>query len=112
MLGGIVVNNGIVFIDFVNMLRKDKGYGVKDALIEAAKTRLRPIVMTKATAEFGMLPMALGIGYGSEYYQGLAIVVIFGLTFSTLLTLFIIPVLYSLKESAQNKIKALFTRKK
>ena len=103
MLGGIVVNNGIVFIDFVNVLRA-KGMGVTDALKEAAKTRLRPIIMTKATAEFGMVPMALALGEGSEYYQGLAIAVIFGLTFSTLLTLFVIPVLYSLKESAQTRI--------
>lgn len=93
MLVGIVVSNAIVLIDRVNQLR---GQGVEKrvALLEGARTRLRPIIMTTITTLFGFLPMALGLGDGAELRQPLAITVIGGLLFSTLLTLLVIPVLY------------------
>ncbi|MFT6267279.1 MAG: HAE1 family hydrophobic/amphiphilic exporter-1 [Alphaproteobacteria bacterium] len=95
MLAGIVVNNAIVLIDRINQLRAngaDKG----SAIIEAANSRLRPILMTTLTTVLGLLPMAIGLGDGSEIRTPMAVTVIFGLLFATLLTLFLIPVLYSL----------------
>lgn len=101
MLAGIVVNNAIVLIDYINLLKARGGSG-KEIIIEAGSTRLRPIIMTTMTTVFGMIPLAMGIGQGSELYKGMAIAVIFGLTFSTLLTLIFIPVLYSLYDSFLN----------
>ena len=94
MLAGIVVNNAIVLIDYMQILL-EKGYSLYDSLMEAGRTRLRPILMTTMTTVFGMIPLALGIGQGSERYKGMAIGVIFGLTFSTLLTLLVIPVMFN-----------------
>ncbi len=96
MLAGIVVNNAIVLIDAVNRLRRDEGLTKREALIEAGKRRLRPILMTSATTIFGLLPMALGLGEGAELRAPLAITVIGGLAVATLLTLVVIPVVYSL----------------
>ena len=93
MLVGIVVSNAIVLIDRVNQLRAH-GMEKRQALAEGARTRLRPIIMTTITTLFGFLPMALGLGDGAELRQPLAITVIGGLIFSTLLTLVVIPVLY------------------
>ncbi len=94
MLVGIVVKNGIVMVDFTNLLR-ERGLTVNRAVIEAGKSRLRPVLMTTMTTILGMLPMALGIGNGSEMWQPMGIAIIGGLVFSTLLTLIIIPVVYS-----------------
>ncbi len=96
MLAGIVVNNAIVLIDAVNRLRREEGLSKEAALLEAGKQRLRPILMTSATTIFGLLPMALGLGEGAELRAPLAITVIGGLTVATLLTLVVIPVVYSL----------------
>ncbi len=93
MLAGIAVNNGIVLIEFVNTLRK-KGYTPFEAITEASKTRLRPILMTSLTAILGLLPLALGIGEGAELQAPLAITVMGGLTSATFLTLVFIPALY------------------
>ncbi len=95
MLVGIVVSNAIVLIDRVNQLRAS-GVAKTDALMQAGKTRLRPIVMTTLTTLVGFLPMAMGLGEGAELRAPLAITVIGGLTFSTLLTLVVVPVLYQL----------------
>ncbi|GAA0852702.1 efflux RND transporter permease subunit [Aliiglaciecola litoralis] len=95
MLAGIVVNNAIVLIDRINQLRA-KGVQKTAAIIEAAHSRLRPILMTTLTTVLGLLPMAIGLGDGAEIRTPMAITVIFGLLFATLLTLFLIPVLYSL----------------
>ncbi len=95
MLAGIVVNNAIVLIDAVNRLREE-GLAKTQALIEAGGRRLRPILMTSATTIFGLLPMALGLGEGAELRAPLAITVIGGLAVATLLTLVVIPVVYSL----------------
>ncbi len=95
MLCGIVVNNAIVFIDLVNQLRND-GMDRRNALIEAGSQRLRPILMTTMTTTFGLLPMALGLGEGAEIRAPMAVTVIGGLLVSTLLTLVVIPVVYTL----------------
>ena len=95
VLAGIVVNNAIVLIDYINQLRR-RGVERKEAIIEAARIRLRPILLTTLTTIFGMMPLAIGFGSGSEFYQPLAITVIGGLLFSTLLTLIFIPIVYAL----------------
>ncbi len=95
MLVGIVVKNGIVMVDFTNLLR-ERGASVNQAVIAAGKSRLRPVLMTSLTTILGMVPMAFGSGEGSEIWQPMGISVIGGLTFSTLLTLIVIPVVYSL----------------
>jgi len=96
MLAGIVVNNAIVLIDAVNQLRREEGLNRHAALVEAGRRRLRPILMTSLTTIFGLLPMALGLGEGAELRAPLAITVIGGLSVATLLTLVVIPVVYSL----------------
>jgi HAE1 family hydrophobic/amphiphilic exporter-1 len=95
MLAGIVVNNAIVLIDRINQLR-EAGVEKSAAIIESAQSRLRPILMTTLTTSLGLLPMAIGMGEGSEIRTPMAITVIFGLLFATVLTLFFIPVIYSL----------------
>jgi HAE1 family hydrophobic/amphiphilic exporter-1 len=95
MLAGIVVNNAIVLIDAVNQRRR-AGSGLVDALADAGQARLRPILMTSTTTIVALLPMALGLGEGAELRAPLAITVIGGLTVATALTLFVIPVVYSL----------------
>lgn len=103
MLAGVVVNNAIVLIDFIKMTR-ERGSEREEAVIESCRTRLRPILMTTATTVFGMLPLALGMGEGSEIYRGMAITTMFGLSFSTLLTLVVIPIFYTLVEDMNNAI--------
>ena len=95
MLVGIVTKNGIVMVDYMNLLI-ERGSGVFDAVIAGGKSRLRPVLMTSFTTVLGMLPLAIGTGAGSETWQPMGIAVIGGLTFSTILTLFIVPVLYSI----------------
>lgn len=99
MLAGIVVNNGIVLVDYVNLLRR-QGLPCREALLEAGPVRLRPILMTTLTTILALFPLALGLGSGAEMQAPLASVVIGGLLFSTLLTLVVIPVVYSLSEDA------------
>ena len=95
MMAGIVVNNAIVLVDYINQLRRG-GLGRDAAIREASATRLRPILMTTATTVLGLVPLALSIGQGWELRQPLAITVIGGLLCSTLITLILIPALYSL----------------
>ncbi|WP_064791683.1 efflux RND transporter permease subunit [Shewanella woodyi] len=107
MLAGIVVNNAIVLVDRINQLRQD-GLDKITAISNAAKSRLRPIIMTTLTTALGLSPMALGLGDGSEVRAPMAITVIFGLCLSTLLTLVVIPVLYALfdrKEFTHKEVK-------
>ena len=105
LLAGVVVNNAIVLIDFIKTMRT-RGYDKEYAIIYSCETRLRPILMTTMTTVFGMIPMALGLGEGSEFYRGMAITVIFGLSFSTILTLVLIPILYSVVDSFTVKVAA------
>jgi len=99
VLGGIVVNDAIVKIDYTNQLRR-KGLLVREAIMEASKVRLRPILMTTVTTTLGLFPMSLGLGRGSELQQPLAISVIGGLLLATFLTLILIPLAY---EAAEKK---------
>jgi HAE1 family hydrophobic/amphiphilic exporter-1 len=98
MLGGIVVNNAILLVDYTNLLRRRDKMPTREAIIEAGRRRLRPILMTSLTTIMAMIPLALGLGEGSEIQSPLARTVIGGLTTSTLITLVIIPVVYSLFE--------------
>ncbi|MCD7970162.1 MAG: efflux RND transporter permease subunit [Alistipes sp.] len=95
MLVGIVVKNGIVLVDYINLLR-ERGGAINQSVIAAGKSRLRPVLMTSITTILGMFPMALGAGEGSEIWQPMGIAVIGGLTFSTFLTLIVVPVVYSI----------------
>ncbi|MCR2820932.1 efflux RND transporter permease subunit [Lederbergia panacisoli] len=95
ILAGIVVNNAIVIVDYINQ-RKEAGLSSYDALIESVKDRARPILMTALTTILGLVPLALGIGEGTEMNQPMGVAVIGGLISSTFLTLFVIPVVYSL----------------
>ena len=97
MLAGIVVNNAIVLVDLINQLQA-QGQAKLEAILEAGTARLRPILMTSLTTTLGLLPMAAGFGEGSEVRAPMAITVIGGLTVSTLLTLVVIPVVYSLMD--------------
>jgi HAE1 family hydrophobic/amphiphilic exporter-1 len=94
LLAGVVVNNAIVYVDYTNQLRRNQKMSLYDALIEAGRVRLKPILMTALTTIFGLIPMALGIGSGSELRAPMARSVIGGLIFSTFLTLVFIPTLY------------------
>lgn len=93
MLVGIVVNNGIVLVDYTNMLRK-RNYPLRDAVMEAGRSRLRPVLMTSLTTILGMLPMAVSNGMGREMYAPLGITIIGGLLVSTLVTLLLVPAMY------------------
>lgn len=93
MLIGIVVKNGIVLIDYIT-LNRERGMGIRTAVVDGGKSRLRPVVMTTLTTILGMVPMAVGSGQGSEMWQPMGVAVIGGLTFSTILTLLFVPTLY------------------
>ena len=93
MLIGIVVKNGIVLIDYIT-LNRERGMGIRTAVIDGGRSRLRPVVMTTLTTILGMVPMAMGTGQGAEMWRPMGTAVIGGLTFSTILTLLFVPVLY------------------
>jgi multidrug efflux pump subunit AcrB len=95
MLSGIVVNNAIVLVEYI-ALRRDAGVATNEAIILASRLRLRPILMTTLTTVAGMLPLALALGEGSEMLQPLAVTLVSGLLFSTLVTLLLIPMVYRL----------------
>lgn len=97
MLVGIVVKNGIVLIDYTLLLR-ERGYSIRLSVIEAGRSRLRPVLMTTLTTVLGMIPMAIGVGEGSEMWQSMGVTVAFGLSFSTVITLILIPTLYAAME--------------
>ena len=103
MLCGIIVNNGIVLVEFVNQLREE-GMEKREALVEAGKTRMRPILMTTITTILGLSMMAVAQGQGSEMMQPVAIVCIGGLTYATLMTLFVIPVMYDMFNRKEMRI--------
>jgi HAE1 family hydrophobic/amphiphilic exporter-1 len=95
MLAGIVVNNAIVLVDYIETLRS-RGFSRSEAILKAGPTRLRPVLMTTLTTILGLLPLAVGYGDGGMLNASMATVVIGGLTFCTLLTLIVIPNVYSL----------------
>ncbi|MGE7090130.1 efflux RND transporter permease subunit [Lysinibacillus sp. NPDC048646] len=104
VLVGIVVNNGIVLVDYINQ-QKEKGMAPYEAILLATVDRLRPILMTALTTILGLLPLAFGIGEGAEMNQPMGIAVIGGLVTSTLLTLYIVPIVYSLIDKETRKIQ-------
>ena len=108
MLVGIVVNNAIVLVDYINLMRREKNLSVIEAVVESGRLRLRPILMTTLTTVLGLLPLSFGWGAGGEIQASLARVVIGGLTASTLITLVLIPVVYI----TANGIKEFITEKK
>lgn len=103
MLAGIVVNNSIVLVDYINILRR-RGMDRFEAIIEAGRSRLRPILMTTLTTVLAMIPLGLALGEGAEMQQPLAITIIFGLTISTIFTLLLIPVVYTYFDDITRKI--------
>jgi len=94
VLIGLVSKNAILLVDFAERMRREKGLNAFDAMMEAGKARLRPILMTSVSTIFGMLPIALATGNGAELKNGMAWVIIGGLTSSMILTLVVVPVVY------------------
>ena len=105
MLIGIVVNNAIVLVDYINIMRRERGLSMVDAVVEAGRLRLRPILMTALTTMLGLFPLALGFGAGGDIQAALARVVIGGLFASTLITLVLIPVAYITVEQAATRVR-------
>ncbi|HGJ65658.1 TPA: efflux RND transporter permease subunit [bacterium] len=105
MLAGIVVNNAIVLVDYINLMRS-QGLDLREAILESGRRRLRPILMTTLTTSFALIPMSLGIGEGAEMQAPMARTVLGGLIIATTFTLFFIPTLYDLFEVAREKRKA------
>ena len=100
MLAGIVVNNAIVLVEYIEIMR-ERGAPIREAILQAARLRLRPILMTTLTTVVGMLPLAIGLGEGSEMLRPLAVTIVAGLTFSMLVSLLLVPVLYELTHLRQ-----------
>ena len=107
MLIGIVVNNAIVLVDYINLMRRDRDLPLLEAVAEAGRLRLRPILMTTLTTVLGLVPLALGIGAGAEIQAALARVVIGGLVASTLVTLVLIPVAYVAVEQLAQRVSSV-----
>jgi HAE1 family hydrophobic/amphiphilic exporter-1 len=108
MLVGIVTKNGIVLIDFINLMR-ERGIHLYEAIEKACRSRLRPVLMTSLTTILGMLPMAISAGEGSETWRPMGIAVIGGMVFSTIITMIVVPAAYAAmdKSGSRNKQKAL-----
>jgi HAE1 family hydrophobic/amphiphilic exporter-1 len=103
MLGGIVVNNAILLVDHSNLLYQERGMALKEAILEAGRRRLRPILMTALTTILALLPLALGLGEGAETQAPMARTVLGGLLSSTLITLVFVPVVYFLFKTRLGK---------
>ena len=112
MLAGIVVNNSILLVEYAEEYRRDRGASLEDAVIDAGSVRLRPILMTTLTTLFGMVPLALALGEGTEMMQPLAIAVIGGLAVSTILTLLVVPGTYVALNRAGDRLAAFLTRRR
>ena len=95
LLVGLAAKNGVLIVEFANQLR-DRGIGFSEAIVQASTTRLRPVLMTSLTAVFGAVPLVLATGAGHESRQAVGIVIVFGVSFATLLTLFVVPAMYAL----------------
>jgi HAE1 family hydrophobic/amphiphilic exporter-1 len=106
MLIGIVVNNAIVLVDYINLMRREQNLSLTEAVLQTGRLRLRPILMTTSTTVLGMMPLALGLGAGAEIQAALARAVIGGLTASTLITLVLIPIAYTSVHNMLAKIRA------
>ena len=111
LLIGIVVNNAILLVEYIEQGRKQDGLSVVEAVARAGSVRLRPILMTTLTTVLGMLPLAIGIGEGAEIMRPLALTVVGGLMFSMLLTLFVVPCLYMIINGFAERVSAKLTGK-
>ncbi|MEI8135074.1 MAG: efflux RND transporter permease subunit [bacterium] len=109
MLMGLVTKNAILIVDRTNA-RRELGHGIIESLMEAGPTRLRPIIMTTVTMILGMMPLALGAGEGSEFRQGMALAIIGGLTSSMILTLFLVPAMYTFVEAWRTRFPRFFRK--
>ncbi|MGH7541217.1 MAG: efflux RND transporter permease subunit, partial [Gemmatimonadota bacterium] len=109
LLAGIVVNNAILLVEYVELHRSRGVASVLHAVVEAGAVRLRPILMTSLTTVCGMLPLALGLGQGSELMQPLAVAVVGGMTMSMLLTLFVVPSAYLVMHGAADRLSIWIT---
>jgi HAE1 family hydrophobic/amphiphilic exporter-1 len=110
LLIGIVVKNGIVLVDYINLMR-DRGYELSEAIALSGQSRLRPVMMTALTTALGMLPMALSRSEGSELWNTMGYVVIGGLLVSTFVTLIVVPVLYGIMSKGSEREKEEEVRK-
>jgi HAE1 family hydrophobic/amphiphilic exporter-1 len=111
MLIGIVVKNAIVLVDYINLMR-ERGYALNEAIIRSGKSRLRPVLMTALTTMFGLLPMTLIKGEGSEIWSPMGVSVIGGLLFSTIVTMVLVPVVYGWFARKGERNKTLLFSKK
>lgn len=109
LLIGIVVNNAILLVEYIEQGRRQAGLSVPDAIVRAGSVRLRPILMTTLTTVLGMLPLAIGMGEGAEIMRPLALTVVGGLMFSMLLTLFVVPCLYMIINGVAERLSARLT---
>ncbi len=110
MLVGIVVNNAIVLVDYINILRR-RGMDRREAILEAGPNRLRPILMTTLTTVLALIPLTLGFGEGAELQAPFATVIVFGLSFATLVTLLLVPVMYTFMDDLEKWVKGKFLKK-
>lgn len=109
LLIGIVVNNAILLVEYIEIGRRNQGLPIIEAVEQAARARLRPILMTTLTTVLGMLPLAIGLGQGAEMMHPLALAVVGGLTVSMLLTLFLVPAFYMMVSAMSERLKSLIT---
>ena len=109
MLVGIVVNNGIVLVDYINQLR-ERGLGLVDAILQGGQIRMRPVLMTALTTILAMLPLALGIGESGESWAPMARAVMGGLAVATVLTLIVVPAIYSVIDTFSQWIRSKIKR--
>lgn len=110
MLAGIVVNNAIVLVDYINTLHRDYGMEKREAIVEAGRTRLRPILMTTLTTIMGMLPQLLSNAEGAELMAPIASAIIGGLGFSTIITLILVPIMYHILDNLSTKVKKRWSK--
>jgi len=111
LLAGVVVNNSILLVEFIEEFRRDEGAPMEEAAVQAGSVRLRPILMTTLTSVLGMLPLAIGMGEGSELMRPLAVAMCGGVMVSTLLTLFVVPSAYVILNRGAERLGAFVTRK-
>ncbi|HST62310.1 MAG TPA: efflux RND transporter permease subunit [Longimicrobium sp.] len=111
LLAGVVVNNSILLVEFIEEFRRDEGASMQEAAVQAGSVRLRPILMTTLTSFLGMLPLAIGMGEGSELMRPLAVAMCGGVLVSTLLTLFVVPSAYVILNGGAERLGAFITRK-
>ena len=112
LLAGVVVNNSILLVEFIEEFRREQGISMEDAAVQAGAVRLRPILMTTLTSFFGMLPLAIGMGQGSELMRPLAVAMCGGILVSMLLTLFVVPSAYVILNRGAERLVAFVTRQR